>query len=219
MQIISMIIQYLSGGTFNKTLTDYPLLKATLNDQQYHCDKIYWEKTPKGDVYVNGTLARKCLIYVPNVTDVRQLLKATKNQVVTASERVLSESPETTSTGITTKTYAHELSFNTSRGADNKIQGTTQIDSNNSSYLKNTFKATTFPKYGAASYFRDLSEEVEITKLNNSGWYEVKIRSFSKVLRPAFAPNVTFQDQIQSGFEKKFEEKSLSILSQIYSNM
>lgn len=218
MQIISMIIQYLSGGAFNKTLTEHPILKTTLSEQQYHCERIYWEKTPKGDVYVNGTLARKCLIYVPNVTDIRQLLKASKNQVVAASERVFSESPETTSTGITTKTYNHELSFTAGRG-DNKIVGTTQIDSNNSNYVKNTFKATTFPKYGAASYFRDLNEEVEVTKINGSGWYEVKIRSFSKILRPAFAPNVTFQDQIQKGLEKKFEEKSLDILSEIYSNM
>jgi hypothetical protein len=154
---------------------------------------------------------------VPSITDLEFFNRLSLSFKLA---RVLSASFDTSlATTPNPRPYSPARAASIEALRDNKIQGTTQIDSNNSSYLKNTFKATTFPKYGAASYFRDLSEEVEITKLNNSGWYEVKIRSFSKVLRPAFAPNVTFQDQIQSGFEKKFEEKSLSILSQIYSNM
>lgn len=221
MSIISMILQFLSGGkTPAKVMSENEAAVIFLSSNQYACSQVYWAEKPAmaGSVYFTGTVVKECDLSFDSDSGIENFLRATRDQVYNTSYQVHSEEPVQTGFSYGQQ-YDHTVAYVSEDDKQTRnVRGKTTVESDGSNFVKNTFTATELPRSGPDSYLRGLTNEVEVTKNAEYGSYHVKFKSNMKVLRPWFVGGTTFQNAVTSGAEKKLEDRAQKFLGQVYTN-
>lgn len=219
MAVITLIMEYLGGGTFTKVMVANQAPVYRLAEGQFACGKVYWTELPRMENgEFQGTVGLDCDIAGLSGGGIAQL----KNHMVEqlpASASQIHQGPVTTSfDGLPSELYDTSLTLsNEAETAD--VRGQTTIATDGLSRLKNVFNSTEISQTGSSRYITSVNDAVEVSTADKSGWYRVQLRYRGQVKRPWFVSEKTFRDSLIQKFEEQMANRKDRVINDIAPNL
>lgn len=209
--IISMIMEYLGGGSFSAVLHER---NAVHHVAQYECGEVFWlDEAKVADGKFQGTLGRTCEVEAVDGGGLVGLRRHLENQLHDSAA-------ESGAVQTVYRDGASEQRFEVKlvvdgHGERSSLEGLTSIKTDGVTFLKNVFESTKTPTSGKGRYLSYVMDGVEVSSTLRQGWYRVQLQNRSEIRKPWYVSSSLFEREAKKAQEVKMQERTEQVLNDL----